>query len=234
MESFISDPKLIVAIFALLISIINYVTLSWYRWDQNKKWEALNIAKVELDEVYFIAWEEFDLNVALTRNWGYKPSIFSIVEDKVHKSKYRKYEELILWDLEKKARVDGSNGFHIVEQGIHEGERLGLINQKLTIMKHMQMQIDLKNRGTTIAKNINITVDLMNDSPGLPKRIFKSLSQVDLYNGSSININMDIYLPKDVYLPIPTKFILNLNFISFADRREYRTIPIEYDPNRNY
>jgi len=233
-DTFWADPKIWIAILAVVISIIDFIFLSWFRWDQNRRWDALNIARVELSEVYFIAWEEIDRQTALTRQWGYSPSLFSIVKDHVHTDKFRTYEELVLWDPNHNIKIPHSNGFHTLNDAPLEIHRLGLNPQNVLVFKHMQMQIDLKNAGGTLAQNVHISVDLLDDGSGSSKNIFKSTSKVDLFGGSSVNVNMDIWLPIASSLPRPTRFHLDLSFTSIHVENILRIIPIEYDPERNY
>ena len=232
-NSFFSDPKVWVAILAVIISIINFIALSWFRWDQNRRWDEINIARVELSDVYFIAWEEMYKQTAISKSWGYKPSLFSVVKDHVHTDRFRLLEELVLWDNKLNKKIEGSNGFHTVSEAPQEAKRLGLTSS-LIIMKHMQMQIDFKNIGSTVAKNVQISVDLLDDGSGNSQRIYQSTSKFDLYSNSSINVNMDIWLPINGSLPKRTTFNVNLSYLSCMGKEENRSIPIEYDSEKNY
>lgn len=232
--TFWADPKIWVAILAVVISIINFIFLSQFRWDQNKRWDALNIARVELSEVYFIGWEEIDRQTAINRLWGYSPSVFSVVKNHVHTEKFLVLEELVLWDPIQNRKVTHSNGFHILSEAQLEMNRLGLAPQGTLVFKHMQLQVDLKNAGSTLAQDIQATLDILDDGTGMKKSIFKSTSTVELFSGSSINLNTDIWLPLTTALPRPTRFHLNLIFTDIHGEKHERTIPIDYDPERNY
>ena len=233
-QSFWADPKVWIAILAVTISVIDLIALSWFRWDQNRRWDALNIARVELSDVYLIAWEELDRNIAVNRNWGYQPMIFSVIKDHVHTDRFRVYEELVLWDPTRNVRIPGSNGFHTLDESQAEIRRVGLGSEPATIFKRMQMQVDLKNAGSTVARDLKITVDLLDDGTGTRQTVFRSTSNVELLSGSSINVNMDIWLPLQSTLPISTQFHLNLSFVSIHGEHLSRMIPIEYQPSRNY
>lgn len=233
-DTFWSDPKIWIAILAVVISIMDFIFLSWFRWDQNRRWDELNIARVELSEVYFIAWNEIDRKTALSIQWGYSPSLISVVKDHIHTDKLYVLEELVLWDTNQNTKIPQSNGFHTLGDAQLEVSRLSLNPQSISVFKHMQMQIDLKNTGNTLARDVQIYVDLLDDGSGSSKNIFKSTSKVELFSGSSINVNMDISLPLASTLPRPTKFHLNLSYESVHGEMLSRTIPIEYDPERNY
>jgi len=93
-SNFWSDPKIWIAILAIVISIFDFIFLIWFRWDQNKRWDELNLARVELSNAYFIAWEEVDKQTVFSRDWGYNPSIHGVINENghVYTNKFRVFE----------------------------------------------------------------------------------------------------------------------------------------------
>jgi len=108
-----------------------------------------------------------------------------------------------------------------------EINRLNLDPRNIAIIKHMQMQIDIKNVGSTIARDLHISVDLLDDGSGIIKNIFKSTLKIELFSNSSINVNMDLWLPIASILINPTRFHLNLDFVSIHGESISRIISIE-------
>ncbi len=71
-QSFFSDPKVAISLFALIISIISLIWTFSSQWEQNRRWDALNLGKVELTDG-FIMWKEITREEAISMKWGYEP-----------------------------------------------------------------------------------------------------------------------------------------------------------------
>lgn len=87
-SGFFSDPKNAISLFALLISITSLIWTLASQWEQNRRWDAVNLGRVELTDVGFIIWREISKEEALSTNWGYKPTLYSAVQNRVYKGQY--------------------------------------------------------------------------------------------------------------------------------------------------
>lgn len=52
-DSFFSDPKVILSLLAIGISLISFIWTLANQWEQNRRWNSLNAAAVELKAVKF-------------------------------------------------------------------------------------------------------------------------------------------------------------------------------------
>ena len=74
---FFSDPKVILSLFALLISSVSLIWTLANEWEQNRRWDNLNSANIAIKEVKMTKWKELTKDEAMKTHWGYGPSIYS-------------------------------------------------------------------------------------------------------------------------------------------------------------
>lgn len=123
--SFFSDPKVIISILALVISVASLIWTLANQWGQNRRWEKLNNANPELKEVRLINWKEITAEEVHSTEWGYKPDIYAKGEAT---NNYTLPYHLI-------AR-DSANNYTVIVKGIFERQNiLEIENQKLTELR---------------------------------------------------------------------------------------------------
>jgi len=232
-KNFFADPKVWIPLLAIVISIVNFVGLCWFRWNQNQKWTNLNRAVIDIKEVYFIGWEEIEREKAKQREWGYRPVLHSVVKDHVHTNKVRLYEQLLLWDNEKNEKIRRSNSVQTMKGVMEEAKRLGLEMKNIGIRKQRQMQINLENIGKTKAKNVTCTLKVEGEN-NTRKVIFKSNVENGIEGGKIVNINRDFYFPLDVQVPEVMNFVLGITYMTVENEKieEQKFIRCETSRNR--
>lgn len=57
-SSFFSDPKVIISLFAIVISIISLIWTLGNQWEQNRRWNKLNEANVILKDAKLLKWKK--------------------------------------------------------------------------------------------------------------------------------------------------------------------------------
>ena len=236
MERYFSDPKVWIAILAVVIAVINFIALTWFRWDQNARWDALNTAQLEVDKVHFVAWEEMDKSTAQERDWGYTPRLYSVVdqEEYVHTGRFRVYDQLVLYDSAANKKIEGSAAVQTVAQATQEATRIGLDPGSVAIRKYMMMEIYIKNTGSTYADNVKSTLDVSGAGVGNQKRIHESISSVRLHRDASVNVVAGFYLPLNGLLPKPLLFDLSLSYTTVRGELIERNIRLEYHYDMNF
>jgi hypothetical protein len=76
-SNFFSDPKVILSLFALLISVVSLIWTFANQWEQNRRWDKLNTANISVKEIKMTKWKELTKSEAMKTDWGYDPSIYS-------------------------------------------------------------------------------------------------------------------------------------------------------------
>ncbi len=78
--SFFSDPKVIISILALVVSVTSIIWTLANQWEQNRRWDNLNRGNPEIKEARMIKWREYTIEEAKTIDWGYEPDLYGIGE----------------------------------------------------------------------------------------------------------------------------------------------------------
>ena len=230
--SFFTDPKVAISLIAILISLSSLIWTFANQWEQNSRWDALNLGRVELTDVGFIIWKELSKEEALSTNWGYNPTLYSVVQERVHTGKYQLPYELILMDSNN-VRIPNSNGFFTLTEAQQEIERLKLQGNP-QIFKHYQVQFNFKNTGSTSSKDTTIKITAQIPATENPTEIFKSVEPTDLLPSSSINAVANFFVPLDATLPRIMKFSVLLAYKDAHGAINTRELPIVYDEEQNY
>lgn len=235
-QGFFSDPKVAISLLALLISIASLIWTLASQSEQNRRWDVLNLSRVELTDVGFIIWREVSKEEALSINWGHKPTLFAGIENRVYTGKYRLPYELVLVDSSTKNRITGSNGFFTLQEAEQEVLRLGLraTTSKPAVFKHYSVQFDFKNTGSTIATDTKVNITSEEPNTGKSIEVFNSLQAVDLLPSTSINVVAELYTPITTELPAVLKFTISLIYKDAHKKEIKRDIPVTYDSTRNY
>lgn len=230
--SFFADPKVVVSLIAIVISLGSLIWTLANQWEQNRRWDALNLGRVQLSDVGFIIWKELSKEEALSTNWGYKPTLYSVVQDRVHLGKYQMPYELVLMDSNN-VRIPNSNGFYTLVEAQQETERLKPQTQP-NVLKHYQVQFNFKNTGSTSSKETSIRITAQISGNDKPLDIFKSIEPIDLLPSSSINAVSNFYVPLNAALPQIMKFSAFITYKDAHDKINTRELPIVYDEGQNY
>lgn len=227
-----TDPKLWIAILAIGIAVASFVFSWWSRIDQNKKWDALNVARLDVTNLFFIGWTEIEAEKVKSIDWGYTPYWISHLEGRVHTSKGILLDKLVLWDNVANSKIKGSGSFLTVIECLAKARDLGLDEAKFSIRKHMKLHFDIHNSGSTVTKNVKVDVSKINSITNNAQEIFNSKSRLDMLNpDQKAGINIDFFIPIEASLQNPTLLQINLSFLTAEDKPIKRIIKIDYDPN---
>ncbi len=227
-----ADPKLWFSALALAVALASFIYSWWSNKDQNKKWEALNAARIDVTNMYFVGWTEIDVQTARSTDWGYSPMLFSHVANRVHSNKMRLLDKLILWDITSDSKIEEGGSNLTKEECLGKARELKLNNGEFQIKKYMQLHFDVKNTGSTLAEDVHVNVTLMDDGTGVSKQIFKSSSRMDLHKNTVGGVNIDLFVLIEKSLPNPTSFRIHLTYKSMDDEQK-RELTILYNPEND-
>ncbi len=235
-QSVFSDPKVIISLVAILLSAISLLWTFISNREQNRRWDELNLCRVELVDASFIMWKEINLKEALLIDWGYQPILFPHVENGLLTGKVRIPYELLLINPATQKRIPNSNGFFTISEAEQEIKRLGLDKSKNNwlIVKHFQASFVFKNIGNTTASDLRADITVEYPEFGLdPQKIVETGVIRNLYPNTKTGINADMLIP--VESTLPDKFLFNV-VISYKDSHndsKERNILVTYDSKTN-
>ena len=230
-----TDPAIAISLFALLIAIATFIWAIFTNAEQNRRWDALNVGRIEIKDVGFIMWKEMSKEEAISKDWGYKPTIFSHAENRLHTGRYRIPYELILVEPKSKKRIPGSNGFFTIPEAYTEMKRLNLDeNFKPEIHKRFQIQIDFQNKGATLASDMKAVVKMKEWDKQTWIEVFKSRQGVSLAPSATCNIVIDFRVPLSLEFPEAIVYELAISYKDIHEELQNRKIQMTYDSGMNY
>lgn len=226
--SFFSDPKVIISILALLISIASLIWTLANQWEQNRRWEQLNNANLNLKEVRMINWKEVTSGEAHNTNWGYKPLIYAKEEAT---DRYVLPFCLIARDSTQK-KIEGVNVIYTISELEEELKRVAYPKGNVNVTQMFRPKFVFENMGKTEAKNISINIDarLPNEEW---QNAFTSNTKIHLAGGQSSTTYLDFELPLNSF-PSQISFKITLQFQDVNNRFIKKEISTKWTTNDNF
>lgn len=227
--SFFSDPKVVISILALLVSIISVIWTLANQFDQNRRWDALNIAKVEFKEAKFYIWREMTKEEALKTQWGYEPLIVGSPEAW---NKLTLPYFLQLRDMATGVVVPHTNPVFTVGEAEAEARRVGF-NSPVVLFRAFRPVFIFENGGKTEATDCNIQVSIkLGDDVWKPA--FASNAPVRIPVAQSVNVSFDFAVPLQVAIPDVIRFKIQTEFSDISGKRPKRELVAGWESKRNY
>ncbi len=232
LSSFFSNPVNWVALGALIISIISLIYTYSSMLDQNKKWDTLNDAKIDLVDIYFFAWELITVSEANSIKWGWKPKLFTVVENQASTGNLKLLDKLIIID-KNRDKIEGSGSYRTLAEAVKSAQDLGLDSNEYILQKHQRLWIKVKNVGQTDAKDIHIMLQRFDEESISWIETFNTTSSIELVAGAERSFKVDFFISIDDFYPDPMKLKLNLNYSTINDRKISKELPLAYKPHDN-
>lgn len=234
-QKLFTEPSVVISLFALFIAVATFVWTIFTNAEQNRRWDALNVGRVELKDVGFIMWKEMSKEEATSTDWGYKPTIFSHAENRLHTGRYRIPYELVLVDPKSKKRIPGSHGFFTISEARKEMDRLNLEKDfKPEIHKRFQIQIDFQNQGATLVSEMKTGVKMKEWEKETWIEVFKSRQAVSLAPSATCNIVIDFSVPLPKEFPKIVNYEVDIAYKDVHSEHQNRKIKMTYDSGMNY
>lgn len=214
-ETFFTDPKVAISIFALLVSIGSLIWTLFNQYEQNRRWDELNKARVELDDVGLLMWKEMSRDDAFKTDWGYNPEPINHIDGWLVTDRVRLPFELIFVGKDGK-KIPLSNGFFTLKEGEQETQRMKNLGRTfpasdLQIMRHYQVRFTIKNNGKVDANAVSINISQQWDGENVWKSVFKTAAPVSLIPGNAVKAYVDIYSPLNTSIP-SQKYLLDISY----------------------
>lgn len=229
-SGFFSDPKVMISLLALLVSIVAVVWSLANQWDQNRRWKSINAANIVLRETKMLPWERIGGTEAKSRNWGYLPEIFG----GDLKDEFLLLSAIKLRDASRNMPINGAAMFSTSQEAAAEAKRLGL-SKHVSLTKTLRPFFQFENIGKTIAYKTNITIDVMEAvSPEKKwRRAFEANSRPDVGPGQQTSSYVDIGLPSDMKVE-KLSFRINVEFEDLDKVKKSSEIMLSWDGMANY
>jgi len=206
-SNFFSDPKMILSLLALIVSIVALIWTIANQGDQNRRWEKLNAANPEIKEIKMIAYKEVGQNEAMNIDWGYKPEIYAKGEAS---NIFFLPFYLSMRDSSTNEPITRANPVFTIAEMEAELKRIGHKN-KVFIFKHLKPKFVVENMGKTSVEDLTIQVDAK--IPGQEcQSAFTSNSKMTLAGGQLSTFFIEIEFPFEIELPKEINFRLFLEW----------------------
>ncbi|NQU68317.1 MAG: hypothetical protein HQ510_10275 [Candidatus Marinimicrobia bacterium] len=228
-----NDPKLWIAIIAVLIALFNFAHMTWFKTDQNKKWRAINEPYIKITNMFWVGWLEIDRDKAKELDWGYSPYLISHLEGKVHQNKMRLYDKLVLWDDKGNIKIEEGGSELTVSECMRKAKDLNLAESSFSLRKHKQLHFDIENIGNTLTKVEKVEVYALIPVDSSPQQIFSSISEIDLPKGEKGGINIDFFIPIKTNWEEQIFFTVKVNYLDIEDKMIKSINEIIYTPSND-
>ncbi len=205
---FFSDPKVIISLLALLISIISFLWTLANQWEQNRRWNAINSANIILKEIMFSKWKEFSKEEAMATKWGYEPSIYG---GGVQNKYYLPYS-LVVRNTLNNEKIANVNPVYSIEEAQNELKRVGFKGD-VFLTRVFRPKFVFENIGKSDAYDISIKIDSKQpDTEWI--NLFSSNSSITLSSSQVSTVFFDFEIPLNN--PVPPILYLSIKLI-YAD-----------------
>jgi hypothetical protein len=195
-ETFFSDPKVIVSILAIILSIVSLIWSLANQFDQNKRWDKLNAPNPEINEIRMTICKEISISEAQKLDWGYQPDLYG--KGEATGIVYLPYY-LSLYNPESNEKIPRVNQVFTIDEAKQELLRLDYRGD-INVFKHFKPRITIENMGKTTAKDFTCSVHLK--LPNIEwQNAFISNALINLSGGQQTQIMFEFEFPFDIQIP---------------------------------
>lgn len=227
--SFFSDPKVIIAIFALVVSMISLFWTLSNQWEQNRRWELLNNPNPELKEARLINFKEISYDEAQKTIWGYDPLIFAKGEAI---GTYVLPYYLVPRDYSGSI-IEGVNPIFTIQEVDNELKRIGYKEHKINLAKLFRPKFVFENMGKTEVRKLSIKIDVKEQNQEW-KNAFTSNAIINLAGGQSTTAHFDFEIPLLVKLPDQFIFLVQLKYFDINNKEINKEIAVKWTTKDNF
>lgn len=228
-SGFFSDPKVILSLLAIFISLASLIWTLANQWEQNRRWDVLNIAAIELKEAKFHVYRELSKKEATSTNWGYSPLIYSSPDnwDKYH----------ILYFLQLRNSTDASlipnaNPVFTINEVEEEIKRLQ-IKSPVVLYRSFRPIFFFDNHGRTDATECNIEIYMKPDDEPW-HRSFASNTPVRIPPDKSINVSFEFAIPLQSKIYKRIDYKVHIDFKDLQGNPHTRDLIASWESEHNY
>ncbi len=225
---FFTDPKVIISLFALLISVVGFIWTLANQWEQNRRWDKLNAANVTIKDVKFIRFKELSKAEAINTQWGYDPTIYSTERLNIYQLPYF----LTARNAKTSKLIKGFNQVFTIDEVEQEIKRIGY-TEKIFLSKAFKPLFIFENLGKTDAYDLSIKIEIK-WSENEWENIFNSNAKITLATGQSSNVSFGFEIPVESKLPPVINYKITLTYRDVNNNFIEKEIKAKWTSNDNY
>jgi len=228
--SFFSDSKTIIALIALVLTVVNMILSFRNQKTQNKKWELLNDADVVVKDVIIEVRKKLPMEDAKKIAWGYDPLVHT---DKENLDFCTISYYLAVLD-ETGNELDKINPVLTLQDLQNELQRIGYpTTSPVTVLKMFNARFTIENIGKTTAQESTIVVEMQYSNRGWKMLSSSERSKISLSPGLPSTYYAHFFF--DIRLEIPKEvfFQVTLNYKSVEGKIVSKLVPLSWSSSKN-
>jgi hypothetical protein len=235
-SEFVNDFKKPVALIALIVASLALAHTIYYQYEQNRRWDALNMGRIDITDMGFVAFRTMTKDEILRTDWGFKPTFSYSVDDGVLSDKIKILFQAVLWDTVRDEPAN-RNAYLTASEARLAIERLKLNPDSTAIYLYYSVYFKVKNTGVSGIKNVRFTmISNLKNEVRLSKenqRIDRDQS-IEYLPGKTGVLNYGFYVPLDKTLPDIITFDVKASYIDihgkpFSKTFSYKTNSVNND-----
>lgn len=227
--SFFSDPKVIISLLALLISLMSLIWTFSNQWEQNRKWDKLNEGNPEILEIRLQNWKEFTKEQAMNIQWGYEPLLFEKGEAS---EKYVTPYCLIMKDANSNKKITNINPVYSIPEAENELKRIGYTGEVI-LYRLFKPRFGIENMGKTEVRDLSVFIDAK-----LPNqewnRAFTSNANINLTASQKSTITFTFEFPLTSILPEQISFKIHFSYLDYKNKKNEKIIGAKWTSSDNF
>jgi hypothetical protein len=212
------EPQVMIAVLALIISIVTFCYTTMNQKAQDNRWEELNAGKVDYVESKVIMWGEFKQEEVLAKEWGHKPVLYSVIENELHTNKYRIPYGLILYDSSMRTVIPDT-GFGYTKQELENKiEIYHLDAESVEIRKDFQCKFVFLNSGNTPSENVRIKILCGTEPENYQVVLHETSDPIKMFPGKKVMVQTNFFIPLEELIPSRFYYRIEVTYDNFLKR----------------
>ena len=221
-SGFFSDPKVLISILAIIISILSLLWTLANQFEQNRRWDKLNVANVVLKRAILKRYKIISKEYGLKTNWGYQPYIYGSDVDDQYIIPYK----LIAVDKISDKPITTINACYTTEEIKQELIRINYKGDYL-IFRHFEPKFEFENKGKTNAKILDFTVDIKYNEIDW-QRALNLNNKIELSLDQISTIELEMNYPINLSIPDEILFKIKYSYLDIHDNKIEKEIIIKW------
>ena len=212
------DPQVMIAVLALIISIVTFCYTTMNQKAQNDRWEELNAGKVDFVESKVIMWGEFAQEEVLAEEWGHKPVLYSVIENELHTNRYRIPYGLVLYDSLKKTIIPDTGFGYSSREMETKIKTYNLDADSVEIRKDFQCKFVFLNSGNTPADNVRIKISCDTKPESYEVVLHETSDSIKMFPGKRVMVQTNFFIPLQESVPGRLYYKIEVTYDNFLKR----------------
>lgn len=211
------EPQVIIAVLALVISILTLCLTIFNQKAQNDRWRELNAGKVDYVESKVIMWGEFEQEEVLNKDWGHKPILYSVIENEVHINKYRIPYGLVLFDRSHNAIIPNTGFGYTAQEMENKIKKYNFTDASIEVRKNFQCKFVFLNSGRTNAENVRIKISCSKEPKNYDVLLHETSNPIKMFPGKKVMVQTNFFIPLHESIPERLYYKVEVTYDNFLN-----------------